>query len=159
MQNNQVYIKLVDVNHADVITLSKQCFGELRQIYRPTQQAKQNKAASTREWTCFGYHKDDQLVGVIETQFLDGEIHIRGLAVAREARRQGVARSLVDFVTSHYVNAHLASLWCVEQTGNTAVFQALGFRVVQRVESEIFTLVNSTNLQTKAHEVLLTLEH
>ncbi|MCE2571873.1 GNAT family N-acetyltransferase [Motilimonas eburnea] len=153
MQNNQVYIKSRGVDDADVIALSKQCFAELRQIYRPTQQAKQNKAASSREWTCFGYHKDGQLVGVIETLCLDGEIHIRGLGVAREARRQGVARSLVDFVTSHYVNAHLASLWCVEQTGNTAVFQALGFRAVQWVESELCILVEGS----KATEIQLTL--
>ncbi|MFO6422092.1 GNAT family N-acetyltransferase [Motilimonas sp. KMU-193] len=138
-------IKPVDVNDADVVALSKQCFAELRQIYTPTQQAKQNRTATAREWTCFGYYKNDRLVGVIETQCLNSEIHIRGLAVATDCRRQGIARSLVDFVTRYYADARFASLWCVEQTGNTAVFQALRFRPVQRIESELFTLVNVTN--------------
>ncbi|MDF4359577.1 hypothetical protein P3514_20010, partial [Vibrio parahaemolyticus] len=52
-----------------------------------------------------------------------------------------------------FSNADLLSVWCVEQTGNVAIFEALGFKVAERVESDIFELADSSNL--KAIEVRL----
>ncbi|HFQ5589770.1 TPA: N-acetyltransferase, partial [Vibrio vulnificus] len=43
------------------------------------------------------------------------------------------------------------SVWCVEQTGNVAVFKALGFNVVQRFDSDFFILSDGS----KAVEVQL----
>ncbi|MDN3685519.1 hypothetical protein QW180_26060 [Vibrio sinaloensis] len=37
-----------------------------------------------------------------------------------------------------FSNAGLLSVWCVEQTGNVEIFEALGFKVAERIESDIF---------------------
>ncbi|HDY7699692.1 TPA: hypothetical protein RQK02_004551 [Vibrio vulnificus] len=52
-----------------------------------------------------------------------------------------------------FSNAGLLSVWCVEQTGNVEFFEALGFKVAERIESDIFELVNRSSV--KAIEVRL----
>ncbi|WP_413777504.1 GNAT family N-acetyltransferase [Vibrio cidicii] len=93
-----------------------------------------------KEWSCFGFHVDQVLVGVVEAKQVGSELQLSSLAVAPSFRQKGVARKLVDFVVTQFTPINSVSVWCVEQTGNVAVFKALGLKVVQRFDSDFFIL-------------------
>ncbi|HCG6539966.1 TPA: GNAT family N-acetyltransferase [Vibrio parahaemolyticus] len=141
-------IKQLDANEKSVVELSERCFDELRQVYRPTELAVSNKNSAKSEWSCFGFHVDEVLV---EAKQVGSELQLSSLAVAPSFRQKGVARTLVDFVVTQFKRINSVSVWCVEQTGNVAVFKALGFNVVQRFDSDFFILSDGS----KAVEVQL----
>ncbi|HHY0523240.1 GNAT family N-acetyltransferase [Vibrio parahaemolyticus] len=147
-------IKQIDANEKPVVELSERCFDELRQVYRPTELAVSNKNSAKSEWSCFGFHVDQVLVGVVEAKQIGSELQLRSLAVAPSFRQKGVARKLVDFVVTQFKPINSVSIWCVEQTGNVAIFKALGFNVVQRFDSDFFILSDGS----KAVEVQLKLK-
>ncbi|WP_170903748.1 GNAT family N-acetyltransferase [Vibrio sp. 11-4(1)] len=144
-------IKQLDSNEKSVVELSECCLDELRQVYRPTELAVSNKNSAKSEWSCFGFHVDQVLVGVVEAKQVGSELQIGSLAVAPSFRQKGVARKLVDFVVTQFKPINSVSVWCVEQTGNVAVFKALGFNVIQRFDSAFFILSDGS----KAVEVQL----
>ncbi|MEM6231459.1 MULTISPECIES: GNAT family N-acetyltransferase [Gammaproteobacteria] len=144
-------IKQLDANEKSVVELSRRCFNELRQVYRPTELGVSNKNSAKSEWSCFGFHVDQVLVGVVEAKQIGSELQLSSLAVAPSFRQKGVARKLVDFVVTQFKPINSVSVWCVEQTGNVAIFKALGFNVVQRFDSDFFILSNGS----KAIEVQL----
>ena len=144
-------IKQLDANEKSVVELSERCFDELRQIYRPTELAVSNKNSAKREWSCFGFHVDQVLVGVVEAKLIGSELQLSSLAVDPSFRQQGIARRLVDFIITQFKSINSVSVWCVEQTGNVAIFKALGFNVVQRFDSDFFILSDGS----KAIEVQL----
>ncbi|EIO3976041.1 GNAT family N-acetyltransferase, partial [Vibrio vulnificus] len=115
--------------------------------------AQRNQASSTNEWTCLGYYSDHQLVGLIKVKLSGKTLNLSTLAVMPECRKKGVARSLILEAECMFSNAGLLSVWCVEQTGNVEIFEALGFKVAERIESDIFELADSSNV--KAIEVRL----
>ncbi|HCG5296731.1 TPA: GNAT family N-acetyltransferase [Vibrio parahaemolyticus] len=141
-------IKQLDLNEKSVVELSECCFDELRQVYRPTELAVSNKNSAKSEWSCFGFHVDQVLV---EAKQVGSELQISSLAVAPSFRQKGVARKLVDFVVTQFKPINSVSVWCVEQTGNVAVFKTLGFNVIQRFDSDFFILSDGS----KAVEVQL----
>ncbi|EHK9186335.1 GNAT family N-acetyltransferase [Vibrio vulnificus] len=144
-------IKQLDANEKSVVELSERCFDELRQVYRPTELAVSNKNNAKSEWSCFGFHVDQVLIGIVEARQVGSELQLSSLAVAPNFRQKGVARKLVDFVVTQFKRIDSVSVWCVEQTGNVAVFKALGFDVVQRFDSDFFILSDGS----KAVEVQL----
>ncbi|WP_170320345.1 GNAT family N-acetyltransferase [Vibrio cidicii] len=144
-------IKQLDANEKSVVELSERCFDELRQVYRPTELAVSNKNNAKSEWSCFGFHVDQVLIGIVEARQVGSELQLSSLAVAPSFRQKGVARKLVDFVVTQFKRIDSVSVWCVEQTGNVAVFKALGFDVVQRFDSDFFILSDGS----KAVEVQL----
>ena len=144
-------IKQISNSDTQAVSLSRRCFDELRQIYRPTGQAKKIKSSDKDLWTSFGYYTGGQLVGYVEVKICDNELYLRSLAVEKQYRRQGIARELINQVAQKYDQATVVSLWCVEQTGNVFVFKTLGFSVFQKLESDLFELPDGT----KATEVLL----
>ncbi len=79
-------INQLDVNEESVVELSKCCFDELRQVYRPTELAVSNKNASKNEWDCFGFYIDQILVGVVEVKQIRSELQLSSLAVAPSYR-------------------------------------------------------------------------
>ncbi|MCF8780975.1 GNAT family N-acetyltransferase [Vibrio sp. IRLE0018] len=141
-------IRQLDANEKSVVELSERCFDELRQVYRPTVVAVSNKNSAKSEWSCFGFHFDEVLVGAKQ---VGSELQLSSLAVAPSFRQKGVARKLIDFVVTQFKSINSVSAWCVEQTGNVAVFKALGFNVVQRFDSDFFILSDGS----KAVEVQL----
>ncbi|EHH1187557.1 GNAT family N-acetyltransferase [Vibrio vulnificus] len=144
-------IKQLDANEKSVVELSERCFDELRQVYRPTELAVSNKNNAKSEWSCFGFHVDQVLIGIVEARQVGSELQLSSLAVAPSFRQKGVARKLVDFVVTQFKCIDSVSVWCVDQTGNVAVFKALGFNVVQRFDSDFFILSDGS----KAVEVQL----
>ncbi|OJI58197.1 GNAT family N-acetyltransferase [Vibrio vulnificus] len=151
MPKVKLMIKQLDSNEKSVVELSGRWFDELRQVYRPTELALSNKNSTKSEWSCFGFHVDQVLVGVVEAKQVGSELQLSSLAVAPSFRQKGVARKLVDFVVTQFKPINSVSVWCVEQTGNVAVFKALGFNVVQRFDSDFFILADGS----KAVEVQL----
>ncbi|MDF4335902.1 GNAT family N-acetyltransferase [Vibrio parahaemolyticus] len=146
-------IKQVSDTEQSFLSLSKTSFSELRKIYRPTSEAQINQVSSTDEWTCLGYYLDHQLVGIIKARLSGKTLNLSTLAVMPECRKRGIARSLILEAGRMFSNSDLLSVWCVEQTGNVEIFEALGFKVAERVESDIFELIDSSNV--KAIEVRL----
>jgi len=144
-------IKQLDNDDKAAVKLSQQCFKELRKIYRPTKIAEKKKEQETNEWQSFGFYANEVLVAVVEAKLLGSELQIRSLTVDSNFRRQGIARNLLNATISSFPSANSISVWCVEQTGNVAIFHALGFKVVQRFESDYFVLANGE----KAVEVQL----
>ncbi|TOF96741.1 hypothetical protein CGJ10_23475, partial [Vibrio parahaemolyticus] len=80
---------------------------------------------------------DHQLVGLIKVKLSGNTLNLSTLAVMPECRKKGVARSLILEAERMFSNAGLLSVWCVEQTGNVEIFEALGLRL-QSVLSQIF---------------------
>ena len=146
-------IKQISGTDQSLLSLSNTSFSELRKIYRPTSEAQRNQASSTDEWTCLGYYLGHQLVGFIKVKLSCKTLNLSTLAVMPEYRKKGVARSLILEAERMFSNAGLLSVWCVEQTGNVEIFEALGFKVAERIESDIFELADSSNV--KAIEVRL----
>ena len=146
-------IKQVSVTDQSLLSLSNTSFSELRKIYRPTSEAQRNQASSANEWTCLGYYLDHQLVGLIKVKLSGKTLNLSTLAVMPECRKKGVARSLILEAKRMFSSAGLLSVWCVEQTGNVEIFEALGFKIAERIESDIFELADSSNV--KAIEVRL----
>ncbi|EHZ2575559.1 GNAT family N-acetyltransferase [Vibrio parahaemolyticus] len=146
-------IKQVSGTNQSLLSLSKTSFSELRKIYRPISESQSKQASSRAEWTCLGYYLEHQLVGLIKARLSGNTLNLSTLAVMPEYRKRGVARNLILEAERVFSNADLLSVWCVEQTGNVAIFEALGFKVAERVESDIFELADSSNL--KAIEVRL----
>ena len=144
-------IKQVNLSDASVLLLSRKCFDELRKIYKPTEEAKRNKSKSSDDWTCYGYFINDELAGVIDVKLQDNELQLSSLAIEPKYRRNGFSRKLIAGAASYYSGINILSVWCVEQTGNVAIFEALGFSVVERLESELFEVVDGS----KAIEVQL----
>ncbi len=124
MPKVKLMIKQLDSNEKLVVELSERCFDELRQVYRPTELALSNKNSTKSEWSCFGFHVDQVLVGVVEAKQVGSELQLSSLSVAPSFRQKGVARKLVDFVVTQFKPINSVSVWCVEQTGNVAVFKA-----------------------------------
>jgi len=148
-------IKQVNANDQSVATLSQSCFNKLSEIYKPTEKAKRNKAKNHNDWTCFGFYHNERLVGVVEVKLLDLDLQISSLAVNSAYRRQGIARRLIEFAISRFNGLRTISVWCVQQTGNVSIFNALGFQVVQEFESDYFELVDGS----QAIEVQLKKQH
>ncbi|MBE3766486.1 GNAT family N-acetyltransferase [Vibrio parahaemolyticus] len=145
-------IKQISGVDPSLLSLSNTSFSELRKIYRPTSEAQRNQASSTNEWTCLGYYLNHHLVGIIKVKLSGKTLNLSTLVVMPEYRKKGVARSLI-LEAERMSNAGLLSVWCVEQTGNVEIFEALGFKVAERIESDIFELADSSNV--KAIEVRL----
>ncbi|AAO10792.1 Acetyltransferase [Vibrio vulnificus] len=146
-------IKQISGTDQSLLSLSKTTFSELRRIYRPTSEAHRNPVSSTDEWTCLGYYLDDKLVGIIKAKLSGNMLNLSTLAVMSEYRKRGVARNLILEAERMFSSADLLSVWCVEQTGNVEIFEALGFKVAERVASGIFGLADNSN--AKAVEVRL----
>ncbi|SHO57019.1 GNAT family N-acetyltransferase [Vibrio quintilis] len=127
---------------ATAFSLSQRCFAELRRIYVPVRKARREKYADNGRWQWFGYVLDACLIAVVEAKYEGTELHLSTLAVEKKYRRKGIARKLIDGVIANYPKAQSVSLWCVAQTGNIEIFEALGFSVCQVVTSELFELTD-----------------
>ncbi len=125
----------------DLVELRKACFSELRKIYHPNKLAKVRKVTSSSNGLSFGYFISEKLLACVDVHLLNGELCLSTLAVSKDFRGQGIARKLIYAVIDKYETVNTVSVWCVKQTGNVAIFESLGFKVVQEVESELFDIV------------------
>lgn len=104
---------------------------DLRRIYRPAAPATESHGTVTNaasQWTVVD--ATDRVIASFETLVEPGpSLLIRTVAVARDARRQGVLRAIVGFVCRQasaqgLVGIHLVT---IAETGNPAIFERCGF--------------------------------
>lgn len=116
-------------------------FNELRAIYKPNEKAIASRSENQKDqWELWGYFEGSQCIGYVETRLDNHDLQFRTLAVHHLSRRKGIARQLLAAVQRAYPSSKTASLWCVAETGNPAIFEAMGFRTCQRFSSEILVL-------------------
>lgn len=105
---------------------------ELRRIYIPTAAQKQSQDKPiTPNTTCLVACKEQIIVGLTEYIVLADELHVRGLAVHPEYRRQGIARALIQAVAQLAIRMKKGkiSISTIKETGNLAIFTRLGFHL------------------------------
>ena len=127
----------IPCSYPPALDLSRRCFVALREVYRPRSGV---TGRGSKGWQSWGAVEEGRLLAVIDARVNAGYLELSALAVEPAYRRRGLARALIDAVHTHLAPDLGASLWCVEQTGNLAIFDALGFQPVWRGESAIFIL-------------------
>lgn len=79
----------------------------------------------------FGIRRDEQWIGVVGLQPLDGAVLLRSLAVAPQARGRGAGAALVSVAESHSVAGGWREIYLLT-TDAAAFFARLGFEAVPR---------------------------
>lgn len=125
----------------------------LRQTYRPNQKGLANKNRLSRDLKRLVAIAEGRLVGTLQF-YLDGEgLHVIGLGVSPEFRRQGVARALLSELVERARSLRIARVMLntVKETGNVPIFMRLGFRVTSEEpddfsESDQFAVLTNVEL-------------
>lgn len=133
-------LKRVSSENPSVVSLTRDCFQELRAIYSPNKAAK--PTSSKDEWVSYAYYLEGRIVGCVKVKLTDDELQLSGLAVESASRKQGIALRLIVALCESYSSVNALSVWCVEETGNVEIFKALGFEVLQTESSSLFSLTN-----------------
>ncbi len=117
---------------SDVVRVQDAAFVALRRIYRPSDQAIAH--AKTLPLARIVAIDDERLVGTVQHRIDGDRLRVVALAVAPDAQRHGIARALVEQLveTARRRECSALALFTIEQTGNVAVFERLGFAVVSR---------------------------
>ncbi len=114
-------------------SVSYQAFATNRNIYKIKPDVVAATNAKHDALTRLVAVDDANIVGTVKYRIHQGRLHIIGLGVLPDKRRQGVARCLIDelyrLAASH--DCSVMSLYTIKQTGNVAVFERLGFRAVR----------------------------
>jgi ribosomal protein S18 acetylase RimI-like enzyme len=127
---------------------------DLRKVYRPNRKALENRAAIASSLTRLVALVGDEVVGTVMFRREPDRLHLMGLSVHINHRRIGVARSLVAAVEREAKRHGLRrlSLYTVRETGNVAVFERMGFRVVGEQEdrwseSDVFAKLTGVEME------------
>ncbi len=110
--------------------IAKAAFSELRSIYSPTQTAITNQPKST----AYVVAKIGQtVVGTLQYFDEGDQIYVFDVAVDPKYRRQGIARTLIDFVSDIACNLghEIVATRTIKETGNVEILERLGFGVVK----------------------------
>jgi len=109
----------------------------LRETYRPKLGAFIGES-TPRQLTPLVAEFDGRVVGTVQYYIEGDRVHIVGLMVRPDFRRQGVARRIVEFLedTARGTGLRCLSLNTVKQTGNVAIFRRLGFETISEGEDE-----------------------
>jgi ribosomal protein S18 acetylase RimI-like enzyme len=112
----------------------------LREIYRPNQKALAHKQAIAETLTCLVAVYDGRVVGAVQYQLTSDRVHFLSLDVLSDYRRQGVAKQLVAELARIGKSAGVTRLstYTVTQTGNPAIFERMGFRVIYEEPSDFY---------------------
>ena len=119
--------------------LAAAAFAELRSVYVPTPSARAQAASTASTFSrLVALDEREVIVGTVLYRIERDRLHVRGLAVHPDARRRGIARSLLRFVFRKALASNLraVSLFAVVETGNTSLFERVGFRTVNRSPDE-----------------------
>ena len=121
-----------DVDAVTEVTAS--AIATLRKTYRPNRLARANKGKIAGKLNRIVAEIDGRVVGTVQYYTHGSELRLIGLFVHADARRQGVARALVDKLADTARQLGLSRLTChtVEETGNVPIFERFGFTVTRR---------------------------
>ncbi len=113
---------------ASVAKLFDAAFAPLRAIYAPKRKAV-DRQAKRPDAIRIVAGVSGRIVGTVEVDRHGPSLRLVGFAVHPEFQRQGIGRSIVDWVIAN-LTADSIELATIRQTGNVAVFERMGFNVV-----------------------------
>ena len=118
--------------------VAAEAFVGLRKVYRPTPDAVRNKQKLESDLKRLVALDGPDVVGTVQYRLQDNRLHLLGLAVSPRRRRSGIARALIERLCgiASDQQCQRLSLYTIEKTGNVAVFERLGFKVVERAPAE-----------------------
>lgn len=109
---------------------------ELRSIYRPIK-TKTHKEKTTP--THLVAIVNNKIVGTADFFLYKDNALVQNLAILPEYRKQGIAKKIIDFITSKVKTKgkHELLLSTVKETGNTGIFLKMGFTVLSEDTSDV----------------------
>ena len=116
---------------AEVQTLMDVAFATLRDVYRPKPDAVpalKNVELDTQTIVALA---GGEIVGAACVYQDTNELRVSQVAVVPKFRQRGVARKLLQFANDAAIECGASQLWLntIQETGNVAIFQRLGFTV------------------------------
>ena len=124
----------------EIAAVSASAVATLRRTYRPNQKALAQKQAIAETLTRLVAVFNGRVVGTVDYRLTSDRVHFLSLEVHSDYRRQGVATQLVEELTriGRRTGATRLSTYTVTQTGNPAIFERMGFRVISEEPSDLF---------------------
>ncbi|MHC4777160.1 MAG: GNAT family N-acetyltransferase [Planctomycetota bacterium] len=116
----------------EIERVSAAAFATLRALYRPGPRAIAARTKLRPKPARIVAIRDGQIIGTAGYRLLDRALSIIGLGVLPEHRRQGVASAMLDHLgrLALQCGADRLTLHVIAQTGNVALFEGFGFKVV-----------------------------
>lgn len=123
-----------------IVSVRQDATDTLRATYFPKEAAIRSKASVSDSLHTLVAEVDAQILGTVQYRIADGILSIIGLSVSKNARRNGIARALVERLVALAADDGISklSLWCVKETGNPQIFERLGFYSVHEENSTLF---------------------
>ncbi len=109
---------------------------QLRKIYRP----KSSGPHKINEFSSIVSLANGSITGYVEYKLTESCLYFQGLAVKLEQRNKGIATQLIQYLAKLAKDKDLKSieLATIEETGNVAVFQNIGFCITSKEITEQF---------------------
>ncbi len=134
------------IDAEQIATVSASATATLRETYRPNARALAHKKTIADSLKQLVAVVEGAVVGTVQYKLEpgykleNGRVHFLSLDVHADFRQQGVATQLVDKLAEigKQAGAKALSTYTVTQTGNCAIFEKMGFRVIYEEPSELF---------------------
>jgi GNAT superfamily N-acetyltransferase len=120
----------------------------LRAVYRPNSERLLARGNPYRDSTVLVALVESTITGTLTYSLEDTRLHLRRLAVHPDYQRRGIAKALIDSAADRAVTAGALylSLDTIKQTGNVAIFERLGFAIVDERRTDLFESCDSGEL-------------
>ena len=121
----------------EVQTVMKAAFASVRDVYRPKPDAVPTSEKSNLDTKTIVALINGETVGALTVYQDTTALHVSQLAVIPKFRKRGVARALLQSANEAAIEcgANLLALNTIQETGNVAIFQRLGFTVDATTEA------------------------
>ena len=134
---NQIVVRPAEpADDAAVTAVDALSTATLRETYRPTKAALDNRARIAARLSRLVATCDGPIVGTVQWYVENESLRIVGLGVHPDFRRRGIAHQLLAHLAmiGRQQGATRLRLYTVQQTGNVDIFARLGFCVVAESE-------------------------
>lgn len=81
-------LKRVSSENPSVVSLTRDCFQELRAIYSPNKAAK--ATSSKDEWVSYAYYLEGRIAGCVKAKLTDDELQLDWLLKAHLANKESL---------------------------------------------------------------------
>lgn len=127
-----------DRDSKEAAELSAAAFVPLRAVYRPTREAVRRQHHRQRDETRIIAELGGRIVGTVEVDCHSDHLQLIGWAVHPDFQRKGIAYAMLDWIERHVRrDGHEAIvLATIRETGNVALFEGMGFEVVDEKEAD-----------------------
>ena len=113
---------------AEVAEVFDAAFAPLRTIYVPTREAVERQETLSEAMRIVA-GVSGRIVGTVQVDRHRQNLRLIGFAVHPEFQRMGIGGAIVGWIESH-LTAQAIELATIRETGNVAVFEHIGFDVV-----------------------------